>query len=146
MHHNKCSMADMKTWLSFKFYLFTLSVVVFTPQSSKPNNFFGFIELSWEAEKLLNVLLLIPLGYFIFKLYPQTRNLKILIICSMSSALIETIQFAIPGRFPDITDVFANSLGVSLFLLKVRNRESIDRQYAKKIRKLGQGNHLNLKD
>jgi glycopeptide antibiotics resistance protein len=115
----------MTTRLYFKFYLFALSIVVFTPQSNESSKFFGLVELSWPAEKLLNILLLIPLSYFILRLYPQIRDRLNLLICSVSSSLIEMIQFAIPGRFPDITDIIANTLGVGLLLLIMRNKDSI---------------------
>ncbi len=125
MRRCRCIMAIMTTRLYFKFYLFALSMVVFTPQSNESSKFFGLVELSWPTEKLLNTLLLIPLSYFILRLYPQIRGLINLLICSISSILIELIQFAIPGRFPDFTDVFANALGVGLFLLTMRNKDSI---------------------
>ena len=121
----RCIMEIMANRLSFKIYLVVLCVVVFTPQSNQSNDFLGLIELSWQVEKLLNLFLLFPLSYFIFKLYPQIRNLINLLICSISSSLIEMIQFAIPGRFPDITDIFANTLGVGLLLLIMRSRDSI---------------------
>ena len=136
----------MAVKFSFRIYLVALLLVVFTPQSNEANTFFGLFELSWQTEKLLNFFLLIPLSFFISKLHPRLKNSQNFLICLLTSILIEIIQFIIPGRFTDFTDVIMNTFGAVSLIFVMRKKVSIDDEYAHKIRKLRYANNLNEKN
>lgn len=65
---------------------------------------------------LSNLLMLIPLAYFLGKFYPRARSRVLLVICIAVSVGIELAQVFIPGRVPDVRDVLANGAGVAVWL------------------------------
>jgi len=101
-------------------YLISLSAIVFTPVDPNSNGIFGFIQVSGVAERFLNLFLLIPLAIFIRFSYNWLSLKAILIICICSSAVIEIIQIAIPGRVSDLVDVFTNSFGALCALMGLK--------------------------
>ena len=101
-------------------YLISLSAIVFTPVDTNSNGIFGFIQVSGVAERFLNLFLLIPLAIFIRFSYRQLSLKAILIICICTSAGIELIQLAIPGRVSDLVDVLMNSFGALCALTGIK--------------------------
>jgi VanZ family protein len=68
------------------------------------------------ADAILNVLLFVPIG-FALGLRRRADPMRIWGGLTMLSALIEATQIFLPGRFPTVSDVAANSLGAALGLL-----------------------------
>jgi glycopeptide antibiotics resistance protein len=100
--------------------LIALGAIVFTPVDPNSNGIFGFIQVSGVAERFLNLFLLMPLAVLTRICYSQLSLKAILVICICSSAGIEIIQIAIPGRVSDLVDVAANSSGALLALAGIR--------------------------
>jgi glycopeptide antibiotics resistance protein len=100
--------------------LIALGAIVFTPVNPDSNGIFGFIQISGVAERVLNLFLLIPLAIFTRICYSQLSFKAIFIICICSSAVIEIIQIAIPGRVSDLVDVFTNSFGALCALIGLK--------------------------
>jgi VanZ family protein len=68
------------------------------------------------ADAILNVLLFVPLG-FLLGLRRHAVPVRIWGGLTMLAAAIEAAQLFLPGRFPTVSDVAANSLGAALGLL-----------------------------
>ena len=68
------------------------------------------------ADAILNVMLFAPIG-FLLGLRRRADPVRIWGGLTMLSALIEATQIFLPGRFPTLSDVAANSLGAALGLL-----------------------------
>lgn len=79
---------------------------------------FSFSEV-FSLEKLLNVIMFLPLGLFLPYMDKKTRWHIYIIIGFLSSLAIECIQCFFVGRLADVADVFANVigciLGISIF-------------------------------
>jgi hypothetical protein len=68
------------------------------------------------ADAILNVLLFTPLG-FLLGLRRHAVPLRVWGGLTMLAVLIEVTQILLPGRFPTVSDVLANSAGAALGLL-----------------------------
>lgn len=118
----------------FSSYLISLSILVFTPRSQSSSKFLGLVEIPWIAEKFLNLFLLMPLFYFVYRIFPRINLFRILLFCSTISVFIELIQVFIPGRIPDIYDVLTNSLGALIIMIHIKKSESEQLNYGKKVK------------
>lgn len=74
---------------------------------------FSFLEL-FSMEKLLNVMLFVPLGVFFPYFIKQKKWYLYVLMGAISSGLIECIQCFFVGRLADITDIVTNTLGCAL--------------------------------
>jgi VanZ like family len=81
---------------------------------------------STEADVLLNVVLFMPLGFSLRSYLGQQRRLtgRAMLgvsfgVCCVLSYAIEVLQQFLPGRYPSLVDVLANSLGGALGLNSV---------------------------
>ena len=92
-------------------YLVALVIVVFTPNRNSDLPWFAFVLNKPFVEKLINITLFIPLSYFFIQLFKWFSIVKIFGMLLTFSTIIETVQIFIPGRVPDIKDVFLNTLG-----------------------------------
>jgi hypothetical protein len=68
------------------------------------------------ADAILNVLLFMPLG-LVLGLRPRRAPWRAWIGLTLLAAAIETAQIFLPGRFPTLSDVIANSMGAAIGLL-----------------------------
>ena len=100
----------------FTLYLIVLGYAVFTPKDKYGSGWFSLFGDSKILESLVNLLLLVPMAYFLGKFQDQWKLLSKLIFISLTSITIESIQFLIPGRVSDIRDIALNSLGGLIFL------------------------------
>jgi len=100
----------------FTLYLFVLAYAVFTPKDKYGSGWFSLLGDSKILEPLVNLLLLVPMAYFLGKFQDQWKLLSKLIFIFLTSITIESIQFLIPGRVSDIRDIVLNSLGGLIFL------------------------------
>ncbi|WP_336661920.1 VanZ family protein [Leucobacter sp. USHLN154] len=90
---------------------------------------FGYAEL----ERLANVVMFVPVGFFLALLLPGAWRWLALLLTPAASAIIETTQLLVlPQRFATFADVVANSLGgwigvgfaaLLMQLLHARDRE-----------------------
>src|SRR5262245_47975269 len=77
----------------------------------------GAVSLSWKLDPMdiiANMLLSLPLG-FLYRVaagraVPRSP-MAIWIGAALASALLETVQIFLPGRYPSLVDVMTNSLG-----------------------------------
>jgi glycopeptide antibiotics resistance protein len=106
-------------------YLVALGFRVFTPRteiligtdkptfgrSSTVHNFFYY---EGSMQWLGNFVMLVPLAIFITIILPKMKSQYALVICLVTSIVIEFMQFFIPGRVSDWKDVLTNSLGAAL--------------------------------
>ena len=69
-----------------------------------------------------NFLLLLPTAFLVFFAWPGAKMRDIALLLVLLPILIELVQNMIPGRDPDIRDVFANSFGglITAYLLHHR--------------------------
>jgi glycopeptide antibiotics resistance protein len=123
------SRARSVTRVLFGCYLVVLAYLVFTPQ---PDNHqaFGWVRRTIDlvaahgvpltfpvAEAAGNVLLFVPFGLLLAALTGLRRWWLVWLAGSATSAAIETIQLAIPGRWTTLQDWILNTLGTGLGLL-----------------------------
>lgn len=77
-------------------------------------------------EFIANIALFVPLGLLLTIAAPRLHWWSVSIIGCLTSVGIELIQFAIPSRFPTVSDVIANTagtvIGVGLILWWRRSR------------------------
>ena len=110
--------------LAFQFYALTIA-----------DYFAGFAYLpSSTADFPLNVLLFIPFSFGLASLLHQLRlsrtaaAISVLLVGFLLTWLVESLQFFLPGRTPNISDIVANTLGTLLGLALFRawqNRRSL---------------------
>jgi len=124
-------------WIQVMFgvYLVALALVVFLParEAGTVTGFVGVIA-GWLSllglpletaavgvEFAANIVLFIPFGAFLRLLRPTRWNWWTVGLLALgSSALIETVQLAVPGRVTAFSDLVANTLGalVGLAVMK----------------------------
>lgn len=113
---------------AFACYLVVLGYLVFTPQPDD-HRAFGWVRRSIDwvaahglpltfpvAEAAGNVLLFVPFGLLLGALLGLRRWWVVWLAGSLTSAAIETIQLAIPGRWSTLQDWVLNTLGTALGL------------------------------
>ncbi len=114
----------------------TLSSLAFQFDSLTIADYFaGFAYLpSSSADFPLNVLLFIPFSFGLASLLDQLRlpklatSITVLLVGLLLTGLVESLQFFLPGRTPNISDMVANTLGALLGLALFRawqNRRSV---------------------
>ncbi|WP_291753074.1 VanZ family protein [Cellulomonas sp. 73-92] len=116
------------TRVVFGCYLVVLGYLVFTPQPDD-HRAFGWVRrtIDWVAahglpltfavaEAIGNVLLFVPFGLLLGGLLGLRRWWLVWLVGSATSAAIETIQLAIPGRWTTLQDWILNTLGTALGL------------------------------
>ena len=117
------------TRVTFACYLVVLGYLVFTPQPDD-HRAFGWVRRSIDwvaahgvpltfpvAEAAGNVLLFVPFGLLLGALLGLRRWWLVWLAGSVTSAAIETIQLAIPGRWSTLQDWVLNTIGTALGLL-----------------------------
>lgn len=109
-------------YLSLIAYLVTLAYAVFTPKGELGSGWFSLLGDSKLLEPLTNLLLLMPLMFFITILSPLSNKKKRISFVFLTSAFIETIQQFIPGRVPEIRDLILNTLGGYLVLVLLHDK------------------------
>jgi glycopeptide antibiotics resistance protein len=117
------------TWVAFACYLVVLGWLTFTP---RPDNTtaFGWVRRAIDqvaahgipltfavAEATGNVLLFVPFGALAGALAGRRRWWVVLLAGSATSAAIELIQLAIPGRWTTLQDWILNTLGTGAGLV-----------------------------
>ena len=105
--------------LLLSLYLVLLGYVVLTPAPAQTGFLFS-LQISWLMEKVLNFLLLMPLPILVFWVKREMRISSLFLLGPIVSAVIETIQRWIPGRFSTWSDFLLNSSGAILIALLVR--------------------------
>ena len=116
------------TRVVFGCYLVVLGYLVFTPQPDD-HRAFGWVRrtIDWVAahglpltfavaEAIGNVLLFVPFGLLLGGLLGLRRWWLVWLVGSATSAAIETIQLAIPGRWTTLQYWILNTLGTALGL------------------------------
>ena len=116
------------TRVVFGCYLVVLGYLVFTPQPDD-HRAFGWVRrtIDWVAahgvpltfavaEAVGNVLLFVPFGLLLGALLGLRRWWLVWLVGSATSAAIETIQLAIPGRWTTLQDWILNTLGTGVGL------------------------------
>ena len=100
-------------WLKalFALYLFTLAIAVFTPVQVGSNGWIALIGANLLLEKLINLGLLAPLSFFVYRLGARLSTIQNASVLLLISGTIESIQLFIPGRVSDLLDVALNLLG-----------------------------------
>jgi glycopeptide antibiotics resistance protein len=118
---------------AFAVYLVALALIVFLP-AAQAGRFTGVV--GWMAllvartgipadaayvvlEFLANVALFVPFGALAAIALPRLRPMVVVALGFATSVVIELVQFAIPSRFPTVSDVIANTLGAALGCLVV---------------------------
>ncbi len=110
-------------------YLLVLAALVLTPQRDEHHSF-GLARraIHWVAahgipltfpvaEAAGNLLLFVPFGLLLGAMLGLRRWWVVWLAGSVTSAAIETIQLAIPGRWSTLQDWVLNTLGTALGLL-----------------------------
>ena len=113
----------------FGCYLVVLGYLVFTPQPDD-HRAFGWVRrtIDWVAahgvpltfpvaEAAGNVLLFVPFGLLLGALLGLRRWSLVWLVGSATSAAIETIQLAIPGRWTTLQDWILNTAGTGVGLV-----------------------------
>lgn len=117
------------------FFLIIFATILFVPINFHPEKYIlNLNPLSWTqnaysmqqfiVEKIPNIILFIPLGFFIPAVFENKRKfLKTILICFIMTFSVEFIQFFI-GRSSDIVDIITNLLGGMLGygIFKILNR------------------------
>ena len=76
----------------------------------------SFGEVEWEFTA--NIIMFIPLGFFLALVLPTTRTWVGIVALPLMSGVIEASQLLfLPSRYPTVSDLVANSLGGWLGLL-----------------------------
>lgn len=117
----KLSLNDSIQKSIFTGYLFTLLYTVFTPKNTLGNQWFDFLGATLIFEVVINILLLIPLAYFLGYFLKRISLTSKTFVISLTSLLIEFLQQFIPGRVTDIRDFTLNILGAFAYLI-IQNR------------------------
>lgn len=117
------------TRVLFGCYLVVLAYLVFTPQPDDHRSF-GWVRRAIDAvaahgipltfpvaEAAGNVLLFLPFGLLLGALLGLRRWWVVWLVGSATSAAIETIQLAIPGRWTTLQDWILNTVGTALGLV-----------------------------
>ncbi|WP_082462042.1 VanZ family protein [Agromyces sp. Leaf222] len=118
----------------FAAYLVVLALVVFLP-ASQAGQVTGVLDwLAGLAGDLLgvsadsayvvlefaaNIVLFVPFGVLAPIAFPRLRLLTVIALGFATSIVIELVQFAIPSRYPTVSDVIANTLGAAVGCLVV---------------------------
>ena len=76
--------------------------------------------LTWVG----NVMLLVPTAVLLRLLYPTIQTKWLVVAMTSLACLIELVQFAIPGRDPNILDVIANAGGAAVVCLLMAGRRT----------------------
>lgn len=127
--------------LSYGFVVYIVMVLLITRVISSygwhfaPGSFAG-IEISelFTVEKFLNMILFIPLGFFLPLLFDKKKISLFIGIGVLFSCAIELIQYFFVGRLADGSDIIANSLGCTLGVVcsrwigKLHNRMKIKKE------------------
>lgn len=90
------------------------NVLNFNTWSLGGSHSYNLILFVREEPKLIvfNLLLFVPMGYFLPVLFQKCRSLKkILLLGILISVVIELIQYAFAGRLADIDDILTNTVG-----------------------------------
>jgi len=111
-----------KLRFAWSIYLSALFFTVFTPSDGSGGDLLGLLQISGLVERLLNILLLMPLGFLVVLTYIDKNKWLIWIYGPILSILIESIQALIPGRTSDSLDIAMNSLGYYLVIRLSKNR------------------------
>ncbi len=114
------------TQVAFGCYLVVLGWLTFTPQPDNKSAF-GWVRQAIDqvaargipltfavAEAVGNVLLFVPFGLLAGVLVGRRRWWVVLLAGSATSAAIELIQLAIPGRWTTLQDWILNTLGTGV--------------------------------
>lgn len=117
------------TRVAFGCYLVVLGYLVFTPQPDD-HRAFGWVRstIDWVgahglpvtfpvAEAVGNILLFVPFGLLLGALLGLRRWWLVWLVGSATSAAIETIQLAIPGRWSTLQDWILNTAGTGVGLV-----------------------------
>jgi glycopeptide antibiotics resistance protein len=110
-------------------YLLFLFLIVWSPVSEESEAILGIFRFGGIFEKILNLLLLLPLPFLIMRSF-NTIPLRFLVFCGPSlSILIEVVQKLIPGRVSDPLDFTLNSIGYLLCLFSLRRTKRLSVKY-----------------
>ena len=116
-------------------YLITLFLFVFFPRpvlesnattsiteylQTHANLFYKIIYANDRAVAIANFFMLTPFALITHSVFPKLKLVKIFLLGSLISAVIELAQIAIPGRVSDFRDFLSNALSVGIGLILVR--------------------------
>ncbi len=147
--HNKIPQAKKKFLLLLVFIIYIFGVFYFTGVGTifdiqrhgmqlKPDqvNLLPFSREIDVVDYFLNILLFIPLGFLLPIIWPNTNQLKLVVLSGVSFSLLVELSQLFTNRRTDIDDILMNTLGTLLgyLLFNVLTR------IAKKT--FSSGNHL----
>lgn len=88
-------------------------------------------------EVLANVAMFVPLGLLIASSARTPRPWLAVPAGLVFSAIIETVQIALPGRYPTVADVVANTTGAALAAAVVVGHRAVRRRRAERVASTG---------
>lgn len=123
-------------------YLIALFLFVFFPRpvlesnstisiseylQSHANLFYKILYANDRAVAIANFFMLTPFALITHIVFPKLKLVKIFLLGSLISAVIELVQIAIPGRVSDFRDFLSNALsvGIGLFVVRFLQRKSL---------------------
>ncbi|MFD5213421.1 VanZ family protein [Microbacterium sp. NPDC058345] len=116
-------------------YLVALALVVWLPAvaASRVTGLAFFVARSFSDvsgvslsisnalfEFLANIALFVPFGLLLATAWPRINAWLIILLGCAASVSIEVVQTLLPSRYPTLSDVIANTLGMAIGCLSVR--------------------------
>lgn len=114
-------------------YLVAVGLIVFLP-APEAGRITGLVEIladlvaTWGVprepaavafEFLANIVLFVPFGLLVSLAWPRWSPWLVIGLGCCTSIAIELVQFALPTRFPTVSDVVANTTGAAIGFLLV---------------------------
>ena len=115
-------------------YLSALGLSTLTPTADSNGKILGIIVLSRHLERVLNLLLLMPLAPLVSFTGKIMRVKQLIILGPAISIAIELCQLFIPGRVSDWRDVLLNSSGYLIVCWLILRREEIGERLRRDVR------------
>lgn len=107
-------------------YTFVLMAIVWSPVKADGGKLLGLFLVSGILEKLLNLILFVPLPLLIREAFSRLSLVTLLYIGPVATVTIEIVQRFIPGRVSDLSDIVMNTLGYWMalfFSLRLRSKK-----------------------
>lgn len=106
--------------LLLSYYLLGVCALTLTPRDEEYGlGFLWFLDITGSVERVLNLILLVPLPLLIARVWPGVRIIVLGSLGPSLSLFIELVQLGIVGRVSDWRDVLLNSAGAIVATLLV---------------------------
>lgn len=106
--------------LLLSYYLLGVCALTLTPRDERYGlGFLWFLDITGSVERVLNLILLVPLPLLIARVWPGVRIIVLGSLGPSLSLFIELVQLGIVGRVSDWRDVLLNSAGAIVATLLV---------------------------